>query len=1113
MVTEASVPYPSSSVAPEAPVVRRNPSILVESSSSDVSGGDHEIPNEASAATLRTFELKQLVLKRFEKFHKIAIASHDRVPIRRPRDKIPAELLQIGNDILASKVSERFSNGMEYLSKLNAAVYGIARAIAATAEGLSKDPDAPDPKRALKEAQEFRGTLLSHITSLTNELQRRKAWKRGERNRPSRKYLEIAEAQDLSSQSKVRRYLRQLKDRLETTKDQIRNLEGSLRRQSVRRKGFSVVVRERADRPSDVPVTSVREYWAPIVGKEKAFQVSRELKDWSDDLGTSDTPSRSQELSEEQWRSLFGKVKPWKATGPDGIQGFWWKHLPAARSRLVAWCRAALSKPRRMVPAWLCQGRVVLIPKVLKGDQSTRGPGDFRPIACLNTCYKILTASMSTHVLRTIGDRFPREQIALRKGVWSCTHAQALDQTIVKDALRHKKELHMLWVDLTKAFDSLSHGAIRWTIKQWGVPSDLRRLLSVIMSMQSVRYFGYSNGKLVKSPRLKIRNGLMQGDTLSPLLFCLAIAPVSHWIRSHVRPYESRTGAGNRSDGTLTLGHILYMDDLKIFTPDSGDMALAEGGIRRVFGQLGLELNARKCATRSLNCATANVAQLDEIPALGASEFYKYLGAEQNSLVCVGELWDRVESVAKATARRLFSSDLTVRQMVNGYNQVVIPKLKYAISCVIFGAGKLSTLKKRALRFDVDIRKVMEESHLRFGSSCTARLYVDKELGGLGMKSVVEELEKSITYSWCYLATNTDLLVPYELAESLRASGKRSITSDFEKVLATNELVGRVKRNILATITVDSRTFFNATEAARAITALIRARWSKVHLTAWKSKEVASRVIQERGRNGEQTPGLCLKDSFLWSVRGWVSAEVLRNVWAVQEGSLLTRNSAAGRACMPQARGLCRMHCSPNALETAEHIVSACSHWRTNIMVERHDDVARVLYSAIRRKYNVKATVNTHEPHVVDLRHVVIHWNDSIWTSEGLAHNRPDLLVWDKVAKRIWIVEISVSWFTRVPSQEQRKLGKYGVNSTLPEETAAGDFYPGPNLKSVLQRDRKCRVDVIPIVVGACGEVTPNLRRYINDLELPDSTDVLIERIERAAVLGTNRLVKCHLAN
>ncbi|VDN25848.1 unnamed protein product [Cylicostephanus goldi] len=90
---------------------------------------------------------------------------------------------------------------------------------------------------------------------------------------------------------------------------------------------------------------------------------------------------------------------------------------------------------------------------------------------------------------------------------------------------------------------------------------------------------------------------------------------------------------------------------------------------------------------------------------------------------------------------------------------MVIPKLKYAFSCVVFGAGKLGTLRKRANRFDADIRKVMEESGLRFRGNCAARLYVEKETGGLGLKLVGEELEKSIAYTWCYLASNTDLLI------------------------------------------------------------------------------------------------------------------------------------------------------------------------------------------------------------------------------------------------------------------------------------------------------------------------------------------------------------------
>ncbi|PIO58163.1 reverse transcriptase, partial [Teladorsagia circumcincta] len=1062
--------------------------------------------------------LEEKLVQRFDIYYKIAISSYDRRPVRRPEGVIPKDLLVAGNTVLLRKLENLpATNGRQCISSLNAAVYAIAKAIAATADELRRERIPDDPKRRLRELYEKRRSLLSIVSTLSGEICRRKALrqrKEGAMPRPSKSYLRVAAEFKIRRRGELGRVVRMSKDQLNVTQLEIRKLEEARRRMLVRRKGVPFVVHER-ECPSDTPVASVREYWHPIVGQSRPFEVSPELEEWSRTLGSPmcDTPLRSGELTEDAWKSLFAKVRPWKATGPDGIQAFWWKHLPEARLRLTSWCLRALRQPKKSIPNWLCQGRVVLIPKK-KGDPSSLGPGDFRPIACLNTCYKILTGMMAEHISKTVGDRFPGSQVALRKGVWGCTHAQILDQTIVRDAERHRNELHMLWVDMTKAYDSLRHGAIKWTVKRWGVPSDVRRLLSTLMSLQTVRYCGYASGRQVKSRPLQIRNGLMQGDTLSPLLFCLTIAPLSAWIQANIKPYQTKTGSGPRSDGALSVNHVFYMDDLKVWTTDWENLMLARKGIQRVAGQLGLKMNMSKCAIRSLNSADMGQQHADEvgsIPILGGTEVYKYLGAEQTGLVCFEELWSRVAESATVTARRLFFSNLTVRQKVNGFNQVVVPKLKYAFSCIVFGAGRFKTLRVRARKFDLEMRRLLVESHTRFKHSCCARLYVGKESGGLGMKLVEEELELSVTYTWAYLATNTDFLVSFELSERLRASTKRSITSDFQAVMAANGLDGRVTRTVMATIKVDNQTFYTATNAARAVSKLIRERWAKVHLNDWRSKGTAGRVLREHLQDGNPT-GLCMKDSFLWSVNGQVSSEVLRNVWGAQEASLLTRSSACGRALALAGDGLCRMRCGPFA-ETAEHVVSACGYWRTSLMVERHDEVARVLYSSIRRKYNITEVVNSHRPHVVETRDVVIHWNDSIVTSEGLKHNRPDLLVWDRRAQRIWIIEISISWFTRVLAQEQRKLGKYGVNSTLPEETGPDGFHPGPNLRAVLQKDRKCRVDVVPIVLGACGEVTPNLRRYIRSLELRDNASDLIERMQRCAILGTNRLVKCHLAN
>ena len=1098
-IAEASAPQLGSEIQTD-----RDEIPIQEGQSAESVGNDTDV----DMSTPWALGLQGKLAREFRRFLVVAKAGLSRPPIKKPKGEIPQELLVAGNRILDSRMPETNQSGQEYLTMLNVTVYAMGRAIVAMTNSIGHEQETQDLKVGLKEAIEIRETLRRIIRIMGQEVRRWRVQRQIGRARwPRKKFVELAKLYSIQTHAGTRILLREFKDRLKVTLRQIKGMEQSRRIMQERRQGYSYLIRNSGAPTMEIPVASVREYWKSIIGKARPFQVSDELKEWARRLGVQQAPERANQLTESQWKALFDKTRPWKAAGPDGIPAYFWKHLRAARDGLKQWCIQAWANPK-VLPKWLCRGKVVLLPKACEGE---RGPGDYRPIACLNTCYKILTATVAAQIFQSTEQLFPREQVAMRKGVWGCTHAHILDQTVIRDSIKYGKELHMLWVDFSKAFDSVSHGAVRWILTKWGVPVNLRRLLVALMSKQTVRYYGQARGKLARSKELKVRNGLMQGDTLSPLLFCLTIAPISAWLRAHVGLYK--TNMGPRSDGALEMSHILYMDDLKVYATSWEDLVEAKAGIKRIAGQLGLALNARKCAVRSLNGADMHIDRvgvLDTIPVLSATELYKYLGTEQNSLTCIGSLLDRVEGCAKATARTLFLSNLTVGQMVEGYNRAVMPKLKYAYSNVIFGTGRLRSIKSRAVKFDAEIRQLIKEAHLRFQTSCAARLYVSKDLGGLGMMKAEEELERSITYSWCYLASKAELLPSYELAERLRQAGKRSLTSDFQTVLAANGIERRVHRTIIATIVVDDQVYFGATEAARAISGLIHKRWAEKHTAEWRSKRVAGRVTQGFG---ELPTGLSMRDSFLWSAKGWVAPEVLRNVWAAQEGTLLTRHSPAGRACMPHARGVCRMDCAPGALETAEHIVSSCSHWRTNIMVERHDDVARVLYCSIRRKYRITREVNTHEPHVLDMRHVVIYWNSNVWTSESLAHNRPDILVWDKVAKRIWIIEVSVSWYTRVHQQELRKLSKYGVNSTLPEDTGVSGFYPGPNLKAALQRDRQSRVDVVPVVIGACGEVTPNLRRYVRMLQLPEKTDDLIERMERAAVQGTNRLIKSHLAN
>jgi hypothetical protein len=52
----------------------------------------------------------------------------------------------------------------------------------------------------------------------------------------------------------------------------------------------------------------------------------------------------------------------------------------------------------------------------------------------------------------------PKEQLALAEGKQGCNDASILDQTITTDAQYQKKrDLSVAWIDMSKAFDSVSH--------------------------------------------------------------------------------------------------------------------------------------------------------------------------------------------------------------------------------------------------------------------------------------------------------------------------------------------------------------------------------------------------------------------------------------------------------------------------------------------------------------------------------------------------------------------------------------------------------------------------------------------------------------------------------
>ena len=124
------------------------------------------------------------------------------------------------------------------------------------------------------------------------------------------------------------------------------------------------------------------------------------------------------------------KAKSWSAPGPDGLHTFWWKALPSAQSALADVLRTVVSGDLS-VPDWLTKGHTLLIPN--KGDP--KGAANYRPIACLNTMYKAVTAYIASELLTYTytNELLPMAKRAMTKGKWGCVDCLLLDQTIGLD--------------------------------------------------------------------------------------------------------------------------------------------------------------------------------------------------------------------------------------------------------------------------------------------------------------------------------------------------------------------------------------------------------------------------------------------------------------------------------------------------------------------------------------------------------------------------------------------------------------------------------------------------------------------------------------------------------
>ena len=230
-------------------------------------------------------------------------------------------------------------------------------------------------------------------------------------------------------------------------------------------------------------------------------------------------------------------------------------------------------------PVW----RTAFVRPIFKsGDSSS--VNNYRPVSLTCTCCKIMESIVSDQLLDYLSDNnlITKHQHGFIKKRSTCTQLleSFQDWTL---SLRDKKCLDVLYLDFSRAFDSLVHSKLLCKLSAYGIQYELLHWIESFLRDRSQQVL--IDGQL--SAPTSVKSGIGQGSILGPLFFVLFINDI-----------------GDCVDNLTTCK--LYADDVKLYTsfdwgsdPDSLHASLS--GIQQWATAWQLKLNPMKCSVLHLN--------------------------------------------------------------------------------------------------------------------------------------------------------------------------------------------------------------------------------------------------------------------------------------------------------------------------------------------------------------------------------------------------------------------------------------------------------------------------------------------------------------------------------
>jgi hypothetical protein len=280
-------------------------------------------------------------------------------------------------------------------------------------------------------------------------------------------------------------------------------------------------------------------------------------------------------LDKKDVEQAIGQLGRWKAAGPDGFPAEFYK---AFESELAPFLTAMFRECEEndTLPRSFGEARVILLYK--KGDRTSLE--NWRPISLMNVDEKILTKILTTRLQVGLTSIISPMQSGFVQGrsiydnIWALEH-------ILEAGTDRGDAGAVVFLDQQKAYDRVDHQYLLACLDIFGIRGPWQRWVARIY--RSLNTSITVNG-FVTTP-FQVRQGLRQGDPLSPLLYNIVVEPLLQ------RFQRSITGL---SYGSFTIRAMAYADDIMVTLADERDGRSLQAALALHQAACNARVNAHK---------------------------------------------------------------------------------------------------------------------------------------------------------------------------------------------------------------------------------------------------------------------------------------------------------------------------------------------------------------------------------------------------------------------------------------------------------------------------------------------------------------------------------------